>query len=472
MYNDLDSVMSSEALCGRYFRSCNAGARIENSEGRISINADILDSCFLTVIIRTQGNRIEPLREVLLCLCAQSCQDFVVYLMCHKVDDDTFTRLHSIIDSLPVFFKDRVALFSVDCGGRSHPLNVALENLQTDYFVALDDDDLVFDNWVDSFRESISNRPGTIAHCGVFTQEWVIRENVDSVTMSANGSPVPRYCRRFDAVEQLIENQCPIMSLAFPSYLPKVFGQYFDEDLSTLEDWDYLMRSARICGVTETDTNTAIYRLWSTPGFNSHAIHSPAEWEKNRLYVLDKLNSMPVLLPEMSVKSLGSERLWLNQPMPLSHSDSKIEYLDKEWNVVSESSIRSQYNPETLKNTLELGVSVSSVKRIRLFAYGNGLYSLREITATVVFDDDAESSFSTLDFNSNGYLINTTYSMLRHDSWLEICLDEEVDISKVVFEFEYIPYVNEDLLSGTKLMVRLKAKARKILYRNFGFMLR
>lgn len=464
----LNVVLSSEALCARYIRSCCANDETDYAAEAKNISIDVAGPNFLTVIVRTQGKRIEPLREALLCLCAQSCQEFVVYLMCHKVDPENYIRLRSLVDSLPGYFRNRVELISVERGGRSHPLNVALGCLQTEYFVALDDDDLVFDNWVESFKLASSDSPGTIAHCGVYTQEWEIRETLDSVVMSATGSPLPRYCSRFDAISQYVENQCPIMSLAFPSYLPKVFNQYFDEKLSTLEDWDYLMRSARICGVTETNSNTAIYRLWSTPGFNSHALHAPEEWEHNRLYVLEKLDSMPVLLPENSVNCVSNEKLWINQPMQLLGGSPRIEYLGESWNVISGAQVRSQYNPETFRNTLKLELSGSSVKRIRLFALESGLYTLKNVVAKVACGEDRVLTFSTLDFNSNGYLIGDSYSMLRRDSWLEICFSNSLDVSGVQFYFEFIPFVNEDLLSGTKLQVRIKAKIRKVLHRYFG----
>ena len=43
---------------------------------------------FLTVLVRTQGKRIEPLRDALLCLAAQSDQDFEVIVLDHDSEPD------------------------------------------------------------------------------------------------------------------------------------------------------------------------------------------------------------------------------------------------------------------------------------------------------------------------------------------------------------------------------------------------
>ena len=62
----------------------------ENIEALASGKLSGLDdnAPFLSVVMRTQGKRIEMLREAVLCLWAQTCQDFEVLIMGHNLDGE------------------------------------------------------------------------------------------------------------------------------------------------------------------------------------------------------------------------------------------------------------------------------------------------------------------------------------------------------------------------------------------------
>ena len=56
------------------------------------------NSPFLSVIIRTQGKREQGLREALLCLQAQECQDFEILLIAHKADEEHGKLIEEILE--------------------------------------------------------------------------------------------------------------------------------------------------------------------------------------------------------------------------------------------------------------------------------------------------------------------------------------------------------------------------------------
>ncbi len=91
------------------------------------------------------------------------------------------------------------------------------------------------------------------------------------------------------------------MSLAFPRYVFDFFGVEFDQALSTTEDWDFLMRCAFICGVSNTATVTSIYRKWVNAQ-NSETLHKKDEWNKNYRLIQNRFMEFSAPLPLCELK--------------------------------------------------------------------------------------------------------------------------------------------------------------------------
>ena len=79
---------------------------------------------FLSIVTRTQGKRIQSLREVFCCLAGQSCDDFEILVIGHKLTDDHRAAVHAVMEENPQFLRDRSKLLLVDVGNRTRPLNV------------------------------------------------------------------------------------------------------------------------------------------------------------------------------------------------------------------------------------------------------------------------------------------------------------------------------------------------------------
>lgn len=257
---------------------------------------------FLSVIVRSQGNRPTGLREALLCLRAQTNQDFEIILIAHKADGDGKKCINQIISEQPLEFRKKIRYIELDRGTRTTPINVGFANAMGEYIAIFDDDDLLFDNWVQKFSEAAEMDSGKILHVFALAQKWkaFTIQNTDSVVKKgymAIDAPTSQFCEKFDYLSQLVLNRCPLMSLAFPSYIFQKLGIIFNEKLDVTEDWEYFMRVVSITGITDIEEATSIYRLWVNEE-NSATLHDQTTWLNTYLMIQENMNSRAMLLPK------------------------------------------------------------------------------------------------------------------------------------------------------------------------------
>lgn len=256
---------------------------------------------FLTVLTRTQGRRIETLRETLLCLSAQTCQDFEVCVIGHDLDVERQLAVERVIADLHKSIRDRVRLVRVHGGSRATPLNAGFENARGRYVAVLDDDDLVFGNWVEIFRKLAEAHAGQLLRLVAVAQHWDRVTPTHSKTAARAIGPMQAlYPEDFDLVAHIVENRSPLHSLAFPRSVFSDLKFRFDDYLTTAEDWDFIIRVAPLAGVATSENIGCIYRLWKT-GETSATAHSELEWRANYFYTLRKLDRAPLLMPSGSV---------------------------------------------------------------------------------------------------------------------------------------------------------------------------
>jgi hypothetical protein len=136
------------------------------------------------------------------------------------------------------------------------------------------------------------------------------------------------YPAGFDLADHLRANMTPFMAIAFPRALLGVLGGA-DEDLEVCEDWDLLLRAARLVGVVDIPAVTAIYRRW-TSGRDSYTVHKEAAWERDMERVLAKLDAEPLLLPPGSASALAAM-----SRMRATPSASAAIYASTSWRVTA-----------------------------------------------------------------------------------------------------------------------------------------
>lgn len=231
---------------------------------------------FLTVLIRTQGKREDGLREALLCLSAQTNMNYEIVLIGHKVERENKKIILNILEDQSEEFRGKIRYYEINEGTRTVPLNYGFSMSRASYIAVFDDDDILFDNWVEAFFEGSKKNYGQILHSYAFSQNWRASNELGYM---AEAAPTGNYCRSFQLLPQMTVNRCPLMTLAFPMDMFRKFGITFNENLNVMEDWEYFMRLAFICGVADIPTPTAIYRFWKNVE-TSATLHDQNEWQE------------------------------------------------------------------------------------------------------------------------------------------------------------------------------------------------
>lgn len=270
----------------------------------LAAQRELLYEYFLTVVIRTQAKRWEQIQDALLCLNAQTDQDFEVVVMMHDVGEDKATKLCALVESYPIDFSSRVRLIRVDGGNRTRPLNDSLAHVRGRYVVFFDDDDLLMANWVESFRAGADRAPGKVVRANVAVQLNRTEEQTDgTVGQRSIGPAHSPYASKFQFIDHIERSYSPFMGIAYPIEFFAQWGERFDETLPVCEDWDILLRAVALVGVTSVPELTAIYRLWDNAQ-TSYTGHSESVWDEAKAQLQDRLDSSPYFMPEGSLRSM------------------------------------------------------------------------------------------------------------------------------------------------------------------------
>lgn len=293
----LRSQANRTGLVNQFVRAYLPGPQVGETTVVPMVHERELARPFLTVVTRTQGKRIATLRETLLCLSAQTCQDFEVCIIGHDLDVQRQLDVERVIADLHTSIRERVRLVRVNGGSRATPLNAGFENARGHYVAVLDDDDLIFGHWIDTFRQLAEGHAGQILRLVAVAQNWdKVTPGHGELASRAIGPMQPLYPEEFDLAAHLVENRSPLHSLAFPRSVFSDLSFRFDDYLTTAEDWDFIVRVAPITGVAVSKNVGCIYRLWKT-GETSFTSHSELEWRANYFYTLRKIDKHPLLMP-------------------------------------------------------------------------------------------------------------------------------------------------------------------------------
>lgn len=432
------------ALLRGYYDSLAETVGKENLERFLSGDVGYSeDMPFLSVIMRTRGNRPEALAEVLLCLCGQSDLDFEVLIMGHNLDDDGRQTVNSIIASLPDYMDGKVRLVEVVGGNRTTPLNEGFKAASGRYISILDDDDLVFDNWVEEFHALEKENAGSILHAFCAAQDWRTTKNDrgETVLTSVSGFKTI-YCTRFEMLEQLSVNHCPTFSLAFPKYVFELLGVRFDETLNTTEDWDFLMRCAFICGVVDTPVITGIYRLWINAE-NSATLHSKNEWKQNHAFIQEKFKANHLLLPKTETGGL------MFNADAASRDNAKIREVMVLADDGSGFGTHKPFKCEFESDQGRWTVNCTDIKRVknicalRLDPVASGTVTLIGFSARLLDQNGNEVKYSVCRRRTNGVFWRNRVVFMGDDPQIKINLDKPSDLNLAELSFEILYDVPE-----------------------------
>lgn len=269
---------------------------------------------FLSIIMRTTGRETYGLKDVLNCLSGQSDPDFEVLLVGHKLDVPRQIAVEKVLEALPPYMSEKVKFLRVEDGNRTRPLNFGYARASGHYIVTLDDDDLVFGHYVETFRSIATRTPGRLLRVRCASQaarKSQVEGGIDAAI--STGPIVPQYPAFFNFVDHLHDNFTPCMAVAYPREAFHTFGLRFDETLATAEDYDFMMRAYFIFGIGGSDQITCVYRRWQGR-VNSAVEHTPEEWQSNHARIKAKHDAMSVLLPTGALAEIRARTG--HQPMP------------------------------------------------------------------------------------------------------------------------------------------------------------
>ncbi|PXX39321.1 MULTISPECIES: methyltransferase domain-containing protein [Burkholderia] len=252
---------------------------------------------FLSIVTRTQGKRMHSLIEVFTCLAGQTCTDFEVLVVGHRLTEDARLAVERVIEDNPEWLRNKIRLVRVDKGNRTHPLNRGFEEARGQYIAILDDDDTPMAHWVETFQSLAKDHPGRLLRASVVRQDVVTVNVLDKSGVRATGSMEQMYPAEFDFVDHLRGNHTPPISVAFPRGVFHDLNIRFDEDLSTTEDWDYMMRVASIADTASSPAITSIYHWWVSDQ-SSRTDHPTHEWATNHQRIFQKMDEGMLLFPK------------------------------------------------------------------------------------------------------------------------------------------------------------------------------
>lgn len=489
-----DAAMLSNALIGRFLtyivQLSNQDAQIacfvraflavNALEDPLPVEREEAEAPFLSIITRTQGKRIEALQEMLLCLSAQSCTDFELLVMAHKTKSETLAAVATLIDDLPAWMRDRTRLIAVNHGNRSTPLNEGMRHARGRYISILDDDDLVFDNWVEAFHQA--PKYGPILHSYAVSQDWSsVTDARGNTTLSAAGPMGGQYCCDFNLIEQMLSNKCPLHSLSFPSYLYTLLGMRFDETLDTTEDWDFLMRSSLLCGVQDIREVTCIYRLW-VDHENSHSLHDDDEWENNRIRIQKRLSKSMLLVENggrdfyrlhAEVKRLES-LCGLESPCGGRMDGQSRLYLNLGQGFTQESSLELVNKAILPHFEYVLGdlADMPTIRAIRWDPQNDGLLFLDYLDVTIGYPDSPPTRLTLQMVRSNGVSKDGLMGFLYSDPQVLLLDKNNRPISQIIIRGHLRSDIDDATLRAMMYKATRPMHFFKAFYRRAGSFIR
>jgi glycosyltransferase involved in cell wall biosynthesis len=321
----------------RLFRQLESTAAEEGGlRAAITALADLYESLperpvdvFLTVVLRTQGRRLDTLEEMLLCLAAQEDKDFELLVTVHSEDERVWGRVRSLTQLFEPMLDTSPRLLEVVGGGRTRPLNVAISEARGHYIAFIDDDDLVTSDWVSAFHEAADRNPGTLIRSITATQSATAHRTTDErIDYTAIGGPEFPFPPAYDAVAHFGENQTPFCSFAAPVAVLRRWGIRFRENLAVLEDWAFLLHVTQFVDVTDTHAITAVYRVWGAT--EGASMLEQNQWDTARRRIVEELDARTLLLPAGAASRLYD--VWRSRDAATALALAEM-YSSRSWRV-------------------------------------------------------------------------------------------------------------------------------------------
>lgn len=144
-------------------------------------------------------------------------------------------------EAIALSYGERIRYFSKQNGGVASALNMAIENMNGEYFSWLSHDDLYFEQKVERQIEFLSAIPSEVRSKDIVYSDYAhFTNSLDKVTLKKMPGVPPREFRYWLTVDNIL-NGC---TLLIPKSAFSISGR-FDTQLRTTQDYDLWFRMAK-----------------------------------------------------------------------------------------------------------------------------------------------------------------------------------------------------------------------------------
>lgn len=232
---------------------------------------------FLSIIVYRNFRSIPLLNETFLMLSGQTCPDFEVIVAGAETETPDDEAVKSLIEHFPSFLSEKTRLVPSAGKTRAETLNHALDHVRGHMVCFIDEGDLLFDNWVESLQKTAQDAQ-CIVYAYAIEQVWeLVAAEDEGCLLRSVGKLDPSSCHPFDIADSIAAPEFRGTCFAFPASAPHDERPCFDETLTSLERWDYLLRSLDKYPLATFDQPASLVRVWRRPidpGMR------PAIWDK------------------------------------------------------------------------------------------------------------------------------------------------------------------------------------------------
>jgi O-antigen biosynthesis protein len=250
-------------------QSSSLAARVGQLCERLEQLAALGERALFSIVLTTY-NRPAMLLDALRSIGGQTLRDFEVILV-----NDHGDPVEALLDG----FEFPLTYLRLGAnGGPAAARNAALQLARGRYVTFLDDDDLLLPDHLQSLATALGDHPDAVVYAdAVFVTEQ--SENGARTVLARE----ERYAHDTYSKERLfVDNYIPINTFACPLSLAKAAGD-FDETLTGLEDWDFLLRLASRSGFIHVPCTTVEVRM-RVPGEASERRSEQASKDYAELY--------------------------------------------------------------------------------------------------------------------------------------------------------------------------------------------
>lgn len=304
------SDINTQTQSGEYNKKIESEKIIRSKpEVNVVIDSEINSKPKFSIIMRTQGKRIDRMEQAIVCLLSQEYQSYELIVVGHNIEQSKSDAVEKLIKDFGSQLSRKASFIVVNTGLRGVPMNVGIDRAVGDYIGFLDDDDLVFAHWLSVFSEKIDEHPGKIIRSRC-VDRFIEHSDNDAIPSYVHSGLEDVRAAKFSLSAHFFISQTVLHQYVTPRLQLVECQSYVDETLPVVEDWDFLLRNAELFGVVDTGQITCIYNRWSNQGSSLHEFDSNI-WSDCHRKIFMRFNDRGILIPSGELVELY--KLWMTQ---------------------------------------------------------------------------------------------------------------------------------------------------------------